>query len=101
MTHRSKSFTDMAHTAPCFADFPHECSSFMGCEPAHSDSHIFGRGIGHKSNDHACAFMCGVAHRMLTASVGGSEMTRDEKFFNWLRAYAKTQNWLWETGRIL
>lgn len=100
MTHRSKTLTDILHGAPCFADFPHECTSWMGCEPAHSDSHIFGRGIGHKSNDWACASMCGVAHKMITASVGGASMSREDKFDNWLRAYAKTQEWLWEQGAI-
>jgi hypothetical protein len=27
-------------------------------------------------------------------------MDREEKFFAWLRAYAKTQNWLWVNGLI-
>ena len=99
MTFRSRSLLDLAHTAPCFADFEHACTAYQGCEPAHADSQIFGRGHGHKSPDCFFASLCRNAHAMLTASVG-SGMDRDQKFFAWLRAYAKTQEWLWKEKKL-
>ena len=90
MTVRNRRLLDLAHEAPCFADFPHTCEAWQGCEPAHSDSQVFGRGHGHKSNDWAFAAMCHPAHMMLNT------MERDEKFWAWLRAHVKTQTWLWE-----
>jgi len=96
---RSRKLLDIAHTSPCFADFPHHCTMHLGCEPAHSDSQIFGRGHGHKTPDWASAFMCHNAHVELTAKVGGS-MPREEKFYAWLRAFVKTQDWLWSNKRV-
>lgn len=94
MTYRNRKLLDLAHDMPCMADFPHQCMGHLGCDPAHSDSHIFGRGIGHKSNDFAFAAMCNPAHRMLDT------FDHDTKFFEWLRAYSKTQRYLWEQGLI-
>lgn len=94
MTFRSRKLLDLAHDMPCQADFLHQCGSWQGCEPAHSDSHIFGRGHGHKSADFAFASLCHTAHMMLDG------MEREEKFFAWLRAYAKTQAWLWENKKV-
>ena len=94
MTFRSRKLLDLAHDMPCLADYPHQCGAHLGCEPAHSDSHIFGRGHGHKSADFAYASMCHTAHMLLDT------MDREEKFFAWLRAYAKTQAWLWENGKL-
>lgn len=94
MTYRNRSLLDLAHQAPCFADFPHECHGWQGCDPAHSDSQIFGRGHGHKSNDWAVAFLCNTAHKMLDF------MDREDKQATWLRAFVKTQNYLWESGKL-
>ena len=81
------------------ADFDHPCAGYNGCEPAHADSSIFGRGHGHKSHDFAFAALCPPAHRILTAKVGDS-LTREQKFMDWLRAYVKTQEWLWTNGKV-
>ena len=94
MTFRSRKLLDLAHTAPCFADYVHQCGEYLGCEPSHSDSSIFGRGHGHKSNDFAFASLCHEAHMML------DRMERDEKFYSWLRAYVKTQDYLWTNGLV-
>lgn len=94
MTYRNRKLLDLAHTAPCFADFPHQCGGWQGCDPAHSDSSIFGRGHGHKSDDCFFASLCNSAHRMLDL------MPREEKLFTWLRAYSKTQTYLWENKLI-
>lgn len=94
MTVRNRKLLDQAHDAPCFADFPHDCTGWQGCEPAHSDSQVFGRGHGHKSNDWAFAALCHNAH------MGLDGMERDEKFWAWLRAFSKTQTWLWTEGRL-
>lgn len=94
MTYRNRKLLDLAHTAPCMADFQHECGGWQGCDPAHSDWSMFGRGHGHKSNDWAFAFMCNSSHKMLDT------MRRELKRMEWLRAFVKTQNWLWENGHL-
>jgi hypothetical protein len=99
MTFRSRKLLDLAHYMPCFADWPHECVGYNGCEPAHSDSHFFGRGIGHKADDCFFASLCRNAHADITAKVN-DETERDQKFYDWLRAYVKTQTWLWTHGWI-
>jgi len=87
--YRNRKLLDLAHDMPCMADFNHRCFAYLGCDPAHSDSQIFGRGFSHKSHDFAFAAMCNDAHRMLDT------FERDVKFMEWLRAYVKTQEYLW------
>src|SRR5687768_14111294 len=94
VTYRNRKLLDLAHDAPCFADFPHECHGWQGCDPAHSDSQMFGRGHGHKTHDWAFASLCNTAHRMLDG------MEREEGFYAWLRAFIKTQTYLWENGKV-
>lgn len=86
---------DHAHTAPCRADFPHDCGGWQGCDPAHADSQLFGRGASFKSPDHFVAHLCHTAHMALDT------MEREIAFYAWLRAYVATQNYLWETGKIV
>ena len=99
MSYRNRRLLDLAHEAPCFAQFEHDCSSYLGCEPAHADSQLFGRGHGHKAHDFAYASLCHNAHLKLSAQVGGG-MDRDTKFHEWLRAYVATQEWLWTNGKL-
>jgi len=94
MTVRNRKLLDLAHDMPCFADYPHKCYAYLGCDPAHSDSQMFGRGHGHKSHDFAFASLCNEAHRMLDT------FERDEQFFAFLRAFVKTQEYLWENNLI-
>ena len=76
------------------AQFSHACEQAKGVEPAHSDSLIFGRGIGHKTPDWAYAALCHPAHLMLDT------FPRDAKRIEWLRAFVATQNWLWINNKI-
>lgn len=99
MTYRNRKLLDLAHDAPCFVDEPHQCNSFEGCVPMHSDSSIFGRGGWHKSHDFAFASGCPNAHALITAKVN-DDMERDRKFYIWLHAYVKTWAWLWENGKV-
>ncbi len=94
MTYRNRKLLDLAHNMPCMATFDHQCFGYLGCDPAHSDSNIFGRGINHKSNDFAFAAMCNNSHKMLDT------FDKELKFFEWLRAYVKTQEYLWENELI-
>lgn len=96
MTFRSRKLLNLAHTDTfCRADFEHVCTGWQGCEPAHSDSQLFGRGAGHKTAD------CFVAHLCHNAHVALSAMEREEKFYAWLRAYAKTIEYLFETEKVI
>ena len=99
MTFRSRRLLDQAHEMPCMADFEHDCCGWQGCEPAHADSHLFGRGAGHKTADCFFAAMCRNAHKMITAAVGGG-MNREEKLFCWIRAHAKTMEYLWTNKKL-
>ena len=99
MTYRNRRLLNLAHTMPCCAEFAHDCIGHQGCEPAHSDSHLFGRGGWHKSHDFAFASLCRNAHAILTAKVG-DELAREQKFYDWLRAYVKTHEWLWTNGKL-
>lgn len=94
MTYRNRALLDLAHSMPCLAQFPHNCTGWQGCEPSHSDWLMFGRGAGHKSPDWAWASMCNVAHGL------NATMERETKRMEWLRAYIETQDWLWEHGLI-
>lgn len=95
MSYRNRKLLDLAHIMPCMAQWPHDCKQHEGVEPAHSDSSMFGRGVGHKSSDWAYAALCHTAHLML------GDMGREEKFQEWLRAYIQTTNYLWVGGWIV
>lgn len=94
MTYRNRKLLDQAHDMPCMAEFYHECQAWRGCEPAHSDWSLFGRGGGHKSHDFAFAAMCHTAHMMLDT------FDRETKRMEWLRAFVGTYEWLWENQRL-
>ena len=94
MNYRNRKLLDLAHTAPCFAKFDHQCMEHLGCDPAHSDSHIFGKGKGLKAHDWAFASLCNPAHMML------GQMEREERFYEWLHAFVATQKYLWEEGLV-
>lgn len=95
MTYRNRKLLNLAWDMPCMAQFPHDCNDSGGCEPAHSDHHIFGRGAAHKSHDFAFAALCPAAHRIITGKVN-DDLSREQKFYDWMRAYVRTQEWLWE-----
>lgn len=92
--YRNRKLLDLAHNMPCMADFPHQCTGYLGCDPAHSDSSIFGRGFSFKSHDFAYAAMCNPSHKMLDT------FDNEAKKFEWLRAYVKTQKYLWENKLV-
>lgn len=99
MTFRSRKLLDLIHDMPCCCSFPHDCNDSQGCEPMHSDHHIFGRGMGHKTHDFAVAAGCPNAHRLLTAKVN-DDLSREQKFYDWMRAYVKTWEWIWENSKV-
>ena len=94
MTYRNRHLLDLAHDMTCMATFEHECVGWRGCEPAHSDWSMFGRGNNHKSHDFAFAAMCHNAHTQL------GTFERELKRMEWLRAYVLTLEWLWENKLI-
>lgn len=98
MTARSESLRELCRYTPCFIDLPHECVMWQGCEAVHGDSHLWGRGIGHKSID-ACAAGCRNAHALMTGHVG-DDMEREVKHFAFIRAFGKTLDFWIEHGWI-
>lgn len=96
MTARSESIRKLCRYAPCFLDLPHHCTMYDGCEAMHCDSSLFGRGFSFRSVD-MCASGCRNAHALITAKVN-DDMERDVKLFAWLRACAKTFDFLVAAG---
>jgi len=97
VTYRNRKLLDLAHhDIPCMATFSHQCGGHLGCDPAHSDSQFFGRGFSHKAHDFAFASMCNRSHKML------DEINdRELKFKTWLKAYVRTQEFMWENKLIV
>lgn len=95
MTYRNRALLDLAHEAPCCAQFEHTCTEYQGVEPAHSDQQIHGRGHGHKSHDFCHAAMCHTAHMMLDT------FPRDVKNTEWVRAFVKTFLWYFQNGYLM
>lgn len=98
--YRNRRLLDLAHEMPCCADFPHECLHRRGggSVPAHSNEYRFGRGASYKSHDWAFAAMCAEAHDYIDGRKGGWD--KETKHAEWLRAYIKTQDWLWKNEKV-
>lgn len=94
--YRNRKLLDIAHEMPCQADFPHSC--FGSVVPSHSNQQIFGRGASYKSHDWAYAAICSEAHDYIDGRKGGWD--KETKHAEWLRAYIKTQNYLWQNGKV-
>lgn len=97
MTHRSRKQLNLARAMSCKAKFPHQCTGWQGCEPAHTNMGIFGKGKGLKAPDWAWASMCHNAHAMIDHRAV-SDMDNEQKHTEWMIAFKATQDELWETG---
>lgn len=96
MAYRNRKLLDLAHEMPCQADFDHRCQGQV--VPCHSNQLLFGRGASFKSPDCFFAACCGEAHDFLDGRRGGWD--KETKHAEWLRAYIKTQEYLWKEGLI-
>lgn len=94
--YRNRRLLDLAHEMPCQAAFHHLCSG--SSVPCHSNQQAFGRGHSYKSHDWAFAACCGDAHDYIDGRKGGWD--KETKHAEWLRAYVKTQEWLWNEGKV-
>ena len=99
MTYRNRKLLNLAHSMPCMASFPHQCTQHQGCEPAHANGLIWGKGVGFKAPDHYFASMCHNAHDAIDNKLNKT-LSADERPQEWLRAYISTQDWLWENGKL-
>ena len=104
MTYRNRKLLDLAHDAPCCAEFDHQCAqpheplSDGVCVPAHSNRLAHGRGAGHRAADIFHAAVCPEAHDYIDGRKGGWD--RETKHAEWNRAYIKTQLYYWENGKV-
>src|SRR5574343_1519548 len=94
--YRNRKLLDLAHEMPCQADFAHRCQGQV--VPCHSNQLQFGRGASYKSHDWAFAACCSEAHDFLDGRRGGWD--KETKHAEWLRAYIKTQNYIWQNGKV-
>lgn len=97
MTYRSRAHLDLVHDCPCMVDLPHECRGLS--EPMHSNDLMFGRGASFKAPDWAVAAGCHNGHGLIDGRSGG--LPKDEKRAAWLRAFIRTQNWLYENAKLI
>ena len=97
MTYRNRKHLDLVHDCPCMVDLPHECRGLS--EPMHSNDLMFGRGASFKAPDWAVAAGCHNGHGLIDGRSGG--LLKDEKRAAWLRAFIRTQNWLFENGKLV
>lgn len=97
MTYRSRAHLNLVHDCPCFVDLPHQCQGLS--EPMHSNDLSFGRGASFKAPDWAVAAGCHNAHALIDGRAGG--LPKDEKRAAWMRAFVKTQDWLFGNGKLV
>lgn len=92
----NKKLTDLAHEAPCMAQFPHTCNG--PSVPAHDNSLSGGHGAGLKSHDYRHAAVCPAAHDLIDGRAGGWSL--EEKRAEWDRAYIATWHYYWTNGKV-
>ena len=93
--YRDRDLLDLAYQLPCTLQLPC-CEGGMG-EPAHANSHRYGKGGSIKAHDCFFAAACRACHRELDQ---GRTMSREEKLHAWQLGYEKTMLELWQRGLI-
>lgn len=93
MTYRSDDHKALAKQAPhCMDCGVHNDGSVVAAHANHID-----KGMGLKAPDWAWAALCGKCHALLDQ---GATLDREDRRAMWLRAFYKTQTWLWTSGLI-
>ena len=95
MNYRNRKLLDLAYQIDCTLQLP-GCDGGPG-EPAHANSHRYGKGGAMKAHDCYFASACRSCHRELDQ---GRTMNREEKMETWQRGYERTQLALWQLGLI-
>lgn len=78
----------------------------FGCESvndgtvvaAHSNSSVYGKGMGLKAHDWAVAGLCHSCHYEIDQ---GSKLLKEAREGKWLSAHIKTMEWLFKTGALV
>lgn len=89
-THRDRKLLDLAHELEdCLLQLPGVCQGVAlgGCEPAHSNQQIHGRGASHKAHDVFHVAACHACHAELDQ---GNKFIRAEKDWFWQRGFERT-----------
>jgi len=92
--YRNRKLLDLAHeVTECQA-----CGKYTpGCEPAHANWQIYGKGGALKAHDCFHAAMCHDCHAELDQ---GNTMSREEKHDRWHRAHIQTMLLYFKNGWI-
>lgn len=96
MNYRNRDLLDLAYAIPCQFNLTC-CEGGDSGEPAHSNQIRHGKGGSIKAHDIFFAAGCRSCHREIDQ---GNNMTRQEKFDAWQRAYESTMLELWRRGLI-
>ena len=100
-THRDRKLLDLAHKLDmCQINLPGICIGYMpdGCEPAHSNQSIHGKGMHHKAHDIYHAAACRECHQEIDQ---GRKLSREEKAEYWQRGFEKTMLEYWKRGWVV
>lgn len=97
MTYRNRTHLNLLHDVPCMCRFPHQCRGLS--EPMHSNALSMGRGSSFKAPDWAVAAGCHDAHNYIDGRKGGWSL--EEKRSEWLLAFFRTQDWLFENELLV
>ena len=90
MTYRNRKYLDLAHrVTECQLQIPGICDTYTpdGCEPAHSNQQIHGKGKGLKAHDIYHAASCHSCHAFLDQ---GADMSREDRRYYWQRGFERT-----------
>lgn len=104
MNNRRRSLLDLAHLV-------HTCTncgaySLEGCEPAHQNGIVAGKGFGIKSQDNRHAAMCHACHAWYDQGGVGLDPsdryhpTKADKMDMWVSAHLLTFDLYWRNGWI-
>lgn len=97
MTYRNRKHLNLLHDVPCMCRFTHRCQG--PSVPMHSNALATGRGAGFKAPDWAVAAGCNEGHDYIDGRKGG--WTLEEKRSEWLLAFYRTQDWLFENEKLV
>lgn len=96
MIFRSKKLLELAREAPCCMSCGR--SNDGSVVAAHSNEQAAGKGMGIKAADFAVAYVCGSCHAEIDGRSGGHD--REYRQSMWRRAFYKTLDWMWSTGKV-
>ena len=99
MNYRNRKFLNLAHDMhECTLMIPSACIGYSvdGCEPAHANSQMFGKGMGIKADD-IFAAACPGCHFEIDQ---GKRLSKEDRLWYWMRGAILTMARLMQDGKV-